>query len=261
MKKILFFLLVLLTATGAHAALQSGKIVYSYGGVDFVGYMAWDDSFEGKRPGVLVIHEWWGLNDFARARADQLAGMGYVAFAADMYGGGKATDDRVQAAEWAKGVRGTPLMRDRALAGLQVLTAHERVAPGQVAAIGFCFGGTGVLELAYSGAEVAGVVSFHGGLSVPSDEEANSTKARILILHGAADPYIEADTIDRLQKTLGGADVDWQMIYYSQAVHSFTNPDAGDDPSKGSAYDARAAERSWKHMQVFFEEIFSEPGW
>ena len=189
MRTILSILLSLFLATSAHAALQTGTVEYTYDGSDFIGYMAWDDSFTGKRPGVLVVPEWWGLNDYARMRADQLAQMGYVAFAVDMYGGGKSTGDRDQAAQLAKQVRGTPLMRQRALAGLQVLSAHERVNPRQVAAIGFCFGGTGVLELAYAGADIAGVVSFHGGLTVPSEADQARIKTRILILHGAADAH------------------------------------------------------------------------
>jgi dienelactone hydrolase len=157
------------------------------------GFLAYDDSLKSKRPGVLVVHEWWGLNDFARERALKLAGLGYVALAADMYGGGATTRDREEAGKLAGALLKNPdLLRARAQAALKVLAADPRVDPNRLAAIGFCFGGTTVLELAYSGADLAGVVSFHGGLPRPQPGDLKGLKAKILVLHGADDPLVPA---------------------------------------------------------------------
>ncbi len=251
----LVFLLLLCMAP-AQAEVKGHAVTYTLGNKSFIGYLAYDQGLKGKRPGVLVIHEWWGLNDYAKRRARQLAALGYVAFAADMYGQGRNTKVRKQAAAWAKQVRGTPLMRSRAAAALEVLIGQPQVDRSRLAAIGFCFGGTGVLELAYSGADLAGVVTFHGGLTVPSAQDLARLKARILILHGAEDPFVKPATIASLQKALGQGKVDWQMVYYGGAVHAFSNPAAGGDKSRGAAYHAASAERSWRYMKMFFKEIF-----
>ncbi len=245
---------------GAVQAEVVGKeVTYTQGNTVLKGYVAADTSTSGKRPGVLVIHEWWGLNDYARSRADELARMGYVAFAADMYGDGITTTDAAEAARLASGVRGTPLMPERARAALRALLQDERVDSGRIAAIGFCFGGTGVLDLAYSGADIAGIVSFHGGLTVPTPKDLQAVKAKMLVLHGADDPHVPPETVDAFQSALRKSKVDWQMNIYGGAVHAYTNPAAGSDKSKGSAYNRQAAERSWKAMQVFFQELFGQP--
>jgi len=254
--KILFgAILVLLAAVQAQAAVTTQPVEYKHGDTILEGWLAYDDSLSGKAPGVLVAHEWWGLNDYAKKRAEELAGMGYVAFALDMYGKGVVTADPKEAAKLSGQVKGTPLMRERALAGLQVLAESERVDPSRIGAIGFCFGGTTVLELAYAGGKVAGVVSFHGGLTLPGPEDLSRIRSSILVLHGAEDPHVPADEAAAFREAMSKAGVDWQMIYYGGAVHSFTNPDAGSTGLKGVAYDAKAAERSWTHMRVFFDEI------
>ena len=155
-------------------------------------------------------------------------------------------------------LRGQPLLRERAQAGLKVLAQSGLVDPNRLAAIGFCFGGSTVLELAYTGVDLAGVVSFHGGLPVPKPEEMKNLKARILILHGADDPLVKPQEMAAFHEAMRQAGADWQMISYGGAVHSFSNPKAGDAKIKGVAYDPKAAKRSWKHMQDFFEEIFSK---
>lgn len=220
------------------------------------GFLAYDDALPGRRPGVLVIHEWWGLNDYARSRARQLAQMGYVALAADMYGEGKVAQTREEAAALAGAVRGGPLMRSRAVAAFEQLLAQPNVDPARTAAIGFCFGGTAVLELAYSGAAVGGVVSFHGGLAPPAEEDLQRVRAKFLILHGAEDRAGGPDAVRLCLEGLNRAGADWQLVVYSGAVHAFTNPDAGNDPSRGAAFHEAAARRSWAAMQVFFEELF-----
>jgi dienelactone hydrolase len=206
--------------------------------------------------GVLVVHEWWGLNDYPKKRAEQLAGLGYVAFALDMYGKGVIARDGKEAAKLSGQFRDNPLMRHRARAGLKVLAENELVDPKRIAAIGFCFGGTTVLELAYSGADLVGIVSFHGGLTMPRPEDMDNIKARVWLLHGAEDPVAPSEKALAFQESMRKADVDWQMIYYGGAVHAFSNPAAGNDKTRGAAYDEKAARRSWKHMQIFFEEIF-----
>lgn len=240
----------------ALAAVTGETVDYRDGETALRGYLARDEAATGRRPGVLVIHEWWGLNDFARQKAEALAAMGFVALAADMYGDGQVATTREDAQRLAGSVRGGPLMRTRARAAFDVLRARPDVDPDKIAAIGFCFGGTGVLELAYSGAELAGVVSFHGGLSLP--QAADRIKAKILILAGAKDRASAPEAVNAWQAAMDEKGVDWQFVAYSGAVHAFMNPDAGNDPSRGAAYDPRAAARAWEHMRVFFGELFGE---
>jgi dienelactone hydrolase len=257
MKYLLACILGLVLAGGAQAKLVTKNIEYRQDGTVLKGYLAYDDGIKAPRPGVLVVHEWWGLNDYAKIRTRQLAEMGYVALAADMYGRGVVTQDPQKAAKLAGSLKGTPLMRKRAQAALKVLAENKLVDPKRLAAIGFCFGGTTVLELAYSGANLAGVVSFHGGLPPAQGEDLKNIKAKILVLHGADDPHVKPEEIAAFQDGLRQAGADWQMIYYGGAVHGFTNPAAGSDKSRGVAYDPKAAARSWWQMQLFFREIFA----
>jgi dienelactone hydrolase len=253
--------LVFLSLTAVEAKIVTQTVEYAQNGTGLRGFLAYDDGLRGKRSGVLVVHEWWGLNDFARERALKLAGLGYVALAADMYGGGATTRDREAAAKLAGALRGNPdLLRARAQAALKVLAADPRVDPKHLAAIGFCFGGATVLELAYSGADLAGVVSFHGGLPRPQPEDLKRLKASILVLHGADDPYVAAADLAAFELAMRQAGADWQMVFFGGAVHGFTNPAAGDNQASGVAYDARAARRSWRCMQEFFREIWRVKG-
>jgi dienelactone hydrolase len=260
MKIILTVLLVLVMVTAGHGKVVTQTLKYQQNDTVLEGYLAYDEAVTGKRPGVLVVHEFWGLNEFAKQRAEKVAELGYVALAVDMYGEGKTTQNREEARRLAEHVRSSPLMRERAKAGLKVLAQHNLVDPQRLAAMGFCFGGTTVLELAYSGVEVRGVASFHGGLTIPKPEEMKNIKASLLVLHGANDPHIKPEAIAAFQEAMRQAGADWQMVFYGNAVHSFTNPAAGSDTSKGVAYDAKAAVRSWKYLQIFLEEIFSRPG-
>lgn len=240
----------------SEAKVVSRSVEYKHGDTVLQGVMAYDDAATGKRPGVLVVHEWWGLNDYVRSRVKQLAELGYVAFALDMYGKDVWTTDPNKAKELSGHLRGTPLLRERAAAGLEVLRRHERVDPRRIAAIGYCFGGTTVLELAYSGAEVAGVVSFHGGLTAPRPEDLGRINARILVLHGADDAFVSSEAIAAFKDGMRQAGADWQMVYFGGTVHSFTNPEADNVGIKGIAYNARADERSWGMMLLFLKEIF-----
>lgn len=250
------FLLVLLFPSLCIAEIQTKTIPYRHGAVPLEGFVAWDDSQTEKRPGVLVVHEWWGLNAYARDRARQLAELGYVAFAVDMYGNGQVTTHPDQAGKWMKRVQANVKQwQSRVLKGLVVLQGQEVVDPRKIAAIGYCFGGATVLQLAYSGADVQGVVSFHWALPFPT-EEAQSTKAKILIAHGNADPFLNEEHVRKFRRVLDQSNFDWQMVVYAGARHSFTNPGADSHGIDALKYDQRADERSWKHMQLFFNEIF-----
>lgn len=253
--------LVVLSLTAVEAETVGRTVTYRQDGTVMRGFLAYDDSLKSKRPGVLVVHEWWGLNDFARERALKLAGLGYVALAADMYGGGATTRDRVEAGRLAGALLGNPdLLRARAQAALKVLAADPRVDPKRLAAIGFCFGGATVLELAYSGAALAGVVSFHGGLPRPRPDDLTRIKAAVLVLHGADDPHVPPADLAAFEQAMRQAGADWQMVLFGGAVHSFTNPAAGDHKASGAAYDPRAARRSWRCLQEFFREIWRVQG-
>lgn len=247
----------LLLGSSASAAVRTSEVEYRHGDTLLQGFMAWDDSVQGRRPGVLIVHQWMGLTDYERMRAEQLASLGYVALAVDVYGKGVRPADTGEAGKLAGTYKkDRALLRARVAAGLEALRASERVDPKRIAAIGYCFGGTAVLELARSGADVAGVVSFHGGLDSLEPADGRNVKARVLVLHGADDPYVPEAHIAAFQKELRDAKVDWQMVYYSGAVHAFTQKGAGNDPSRGAAYDERADRRSWQAMRAFFEEIF-----
>jgi dienelactone hydrolase len=211
----------------------------------------------GKRPGVLVAHEWNGHNEYVRKRAERLARLGYVAFALDMYGKGVRAKDAKEAAALAGIYKGDrTLMRARAVAGLDVLRRRPETDPTRLAAIGYCFGGTTVLELARSGADLVSVVSFHGGLDTPTPEDARNIKGKVLALHGGDDPFVPANQVEAFQEEMRKGGVDWQFVSYGGAVHSFTNPESGSDNSKGLAYNERADRRSWKAMKTFFAETF-----
>jgi dienelactone hydrolase len=230
---------------------------YRHGDTILEGYLAYDDRIKKKRPGVMVVHEWYGLNDYAKARAEQLANLGYIAFAVDIYGKGVKAKNREEAAKLAGMYRSDRgLMRARAAAGLEALRQQPHVDGSRIAAMGYCFGGGTALELARSGAQLSGVVSFHGNLDTPDPGDAKNIKAKVLALHGADDPLVTPAHVHAFQDEMRKASVDWQMVLYGGAVHSFTNPASGSDPSKGLAYNEKADSRSWAAMRLFFDEIF-----
>jgi dienelactone hydrolase len=258
MKKVLLVASLFLLSLSAEGKMVTRECAYKLDTITFKGFLAYDDAVQGKRPGVLVVHEWWGLNDFARTQAKKLAGMGYVALAADMYSNGLNTTDPKVAGAMASSLRGTPRLRERALAGLSELLRQAEVDPDRVAAIGFCFGGSAVLDLAYGSAKVKGVVTFHGGLFSPKEQDVKNIKTKILVLHGADDPTMPRDTVLAFQESMRKSGADWQMVYYSNAVHGFTNPSNGTDNSKGVAYNALAAQRSWEQMKMFLNEVLAK---
>ena len=261
MKTSVLLMTILTLATSTRASLVTKTVTYEQGGVKLESYLAYDDQIKTLRPGVLVVPEWWGLNDYAKGRARQLAQLGYVALAVDMYGAGVVTTDPKKAGELSGQFYGKPLMAERAQAALDQLLRTGLVDDKRVAAIGFCFGGAVCQALAYSGAPLAGIVSFHGSLVPASPEAAAKNRARFLICHGALDPFTKPEAIAAFKQSLDDGKIDYQFVSYSGAVHAFTNPDADALAAatglKGIAYNEPAARRSWALMQQFFGEIFA----
>ncbi|MES2707788.1 MAG: dienelactone hydrolase family protein [Verrucomicrobiota bacterium] len=236
--------------------VETKTVAYTQGGTALEGFLATPKNLSGKAPAVLVIHDWMGVADYAKSRTKQLAELGYVAFAADIYGKTVRPDNPKDASGQAGVYKNDrALFRQRLLAGLEELKKQPNVDPTRIAAIGYCFGGTGVLELARAGADVKGVVSFHGGLDSPTPADGKNIKAKVLVLHGADDPFVKPEGIAGMIAEFNAAKVDWQMTSYSGAVHSFTHPGAGDDNSKGAAYNASADKRSWQAMRSFLDEV------
>jgi dienelactone hydrolase len=262
MRTIMYILGIGLAAagTGSAAAEVKGETVeYVDGNTVLEGYLVYPPGVtEGKRPGVLVVHEWNGLGPYAKRRAEQLAELGYIAFAVDIYGKGIRPANAEEAAKQAQIYRSDrQLMRRRIAAGLAQLKKCSMVDSDRIAAIGYCFGGGVVLELARSGANIKGVVSFHGNLDTPNPQDAKNIKCKVLVQTGADDPHVPPQQLEAFEKEMRAAKVDWEMIIYGNAVHSFTNPASGDNPSKGVAYNKEADMRSWEAMKAFFKEIFS----
>ena len=252
-------LLVLSLAGTAGAAVQTREIEYEHDGTKLKGVLAYDDAVKGKRPGVLVFHEWWGLDEYEVTRARQLAELGYVAFAADMYGAGKKTQHPDDARKMATEVRmNQSAWLGRAQAALKVLQAQEQADPDQVAAIGYCFGGSTALVLAYSGAPLKAVNTFHAALPTPTPEQARAIKAKIIVAHGADDTFISKESIDKFKAALDGAGVKYEFDAYPGTVHSFTVKEADKKAIKGMAYNEAADTRSWQRMKDLFKETLGK---
>ncbi len=259
MRRAAVLLLLALSAGSApvHAKLVTQTLEYEHAGLVCEGYLAYDDAFAGRRPGILVIHQWMGVTANERLRAEMLAGLGYVALAADVYGKGvRPADQSAAGQEAGKYYADRALLRARLLAGLDALGAQPRVDPARLVAIGYCFGGGGALELARAGAPLLGAVSFHGSLGTPNPADAQAIRAKLLVCHGAADPFVKAEEVQAFIAEMEAAKVDYQLVMYAGAVHGFTQRAAGNDPAAGVAYNAAADLRSWAQMQAFFTEIF-----
>jgi len=244
----------------AGAALVEKAVTYQDQETTLEGFHVYDDVVEGKRPAILVIHQWLGLTDYEKDRSRQLAALGYNVLAADIYGKDIRPDPSTAGAIAGKYKQDRKLYRSRLNAALLTLRDDERTDISKIAAIGYCFGGTGVLELARSGAEIAGVASFHGGLDAEAGllAEAGKIPAKVLVLHGAADPFVKPVEVAAFQKEMTDAQADWQFINYGGAVHGFTMKSAGNDPAKGVAYDETANQRSWQALKAFLAELFGK---
>ena len=261
--KSLLLIIGLIISLEAEAKMITKVIEYKDGDATLEGYFAYDTAVKsplaekGKRPGIVVVHDWLGVGPYVKHRVEMLASLGYAAFAADIYGKGVRPNNPKDASATATIYKtNLKLMRERVNAALRELKKQEVVSATNVAAMGYCFGGTTALELARSGAPIKGVVSFHGGLGPQNPKDALNIKAKVLALHGADDPFVKEEEVKAFEQEMREAKVDWQLVKYSGAVHSFTNPEAGNDNSKGAAYNKSADERSWIAMKDFFAEIF-----
>jgi dienelactone hydrolase len=269
MKSILTLILSLLimttTTTAARAAIKTERIEYKHGDVVLEGVLAYDDAVSGKRPGVLVCHEWWGNNEYAESRAKQIAGLGYVAFALDMYGKGKKTTKGDEAAALAQALMSNPAsMRERAALGLKQLAEDSRVDAERLAVIGYCMGGTIAMELARSGLphtqSLKAIVPFHASTVSAKDgaeDDNKNIKGSVLVCHGAADEFVPKGELAKFEKQMTDAKVDYQILSLGGAVHAFTNPAADGSFSPMVKYDAKADQRSWAAMKALFTEVFA----
>jgi dienelactone hydrolase len=268
MKKV-FIVLAVLFLVSAHSDLAAAKpmiegrtVTYSADGVAMKGYLAYDKSITGKRPGVLVVHEWWGLNDYARKRARMLAAMGYTALAVDMYGGGKQAMHPDDAGQFSSELmKNFDTAKTRFMAALDFLKKQKTVDPDRIAAIGYCFGGGIVLNMARQGVDLKGVASFHGSLAAVTPAKPGMVKARILVLHGADDKFTTPEQVEAFKQEMKNAGADYQFISYPGAMHSFTNPEADLYAKKYKmplGYNARADKESWAELTKFLETIFKK---
>lgn len=252
-------------ASLAQAAVQTREIPYQDAdGKRLVGYYAYDDAAEGKRPGVVVVHEWWGLNDYAKRRARDLAGLGYSALAIDMYGDGKHTEHPADAqAFMAAALKDPSAAAERFDAGVELLKLQPQTDREQIAAIGYCFGGKVVLDAARRGEALAGVASFHGALVTNTPATAGSVKAKVLVEHGASDSMVTAEQVEKFKEEMHAAGATYEFVSIPGAKHGFTNPDAdrlshGEHGGPDIGYNKAADESSWADLQAFFKKIFTK---
>ena len=257
MKLPFILIFFLIQSISVQAGIYLDSFQYHHGDTVLEGYLAYDASNRSKRPGVLIVHDSTGLGPYVKKRADALAKLGYVAMAIDMYGVDSrpaSSNEASQRAAFLKSNR--DLIRDRALVGLGVLTKHPLTDTKRLAAIGYSLGGTVVLELARSGAELRGVVSFYGDPHSPVPDETKKIKGKVLIFHGGQDPFVSEDKLDAFRREMETGEVDWQLVSYESAYHGFANPESGTDPSGGMAYHEEADLKSWVAMRRFFKKIF-----
>lgn len=260
MRTIYLAMIMSFVAFSAHAAVKTEEIKYKIGGDEFTGYLAYDDAVKGKRPGVIVVHEWWGHNPYARKRAEMLAGLGYTAFALDMYGTGKLAAHPKDATAFMGSVMNNfDVAKARFEKAVDVLKGQPTIDPTKIAAIGYCMGGAIVLNMARSGADLKGVASFHGTLGPVVKVEPGKVKAKIRVFNGGADPFVPAESVTAFEAEMKSVGADFKVKNYEGVKHSFTSPGAdkfGKEFKLPLAYDKVADEDSWAQMQAFFKEIF-----
>jgi dienelactone hydrolase len=258
MRTLAVTLLALCITTTALAAVQTKTVAYKVGDQTHEGFLAWDDAQDVQKPAVIVIHEWWGNDDYSRLRARQLAELGYVGFAIDMYGKGRTTQDPQQAAAWSGEVKKDPDKAQAVLkAALDTLVHQPQVDARRIAAIGYCFGGSMALNMARWGMGVNGVVSFHGDLSNAAPQKnAKKIDAKILVAHGGADAFVPQEQLDEFLREMAKAGADVQVEVYPDAQHSFTNPEADKHGMRGVKYNQAADRKSWEDMKAFLRKVF-----
>jgi len=260
MNKLLVILSLLFFSMSAHAEVQHRVIAYQVDGVELTGYLAFDDAIADTQPGILVMHEWWGHNAYARQRADMLADLGYTAFALDMYGTGKLAKHPDDAKAFMQAAMSdVTVMKARFQAALDILLKQPSVNQKKIAVIGYCMGGGMALAMARAGADVDGVVVFHGSLGTDTPAQKGQIKAEVMVFTGAADPFVPEGQVEGFKKEMNDAGVTYTLKSYAQAKHSFTNPEAdkfAEAFGMPLAYNKAADEDSWKQMQQFFTRIF-----
>jgi dienelactone hydrolase len=246
----------------AQPKIKGSNVSYTAGGVEMIGYLAYDESIQGRRPAVLVVHEWWGLNDYARMRTRLLAELGYTALALDMYGGDRVATHPEDAQKFSAALmKDFDLAKARFLAGMDFLKKQPTVDPIRMAAIGYCFGGGIVLNMARQEVDLKGVASFHGSLGAVKPAQPGSIKPSILVLHGGDDKFITPEQIEVFKKEMTAAGADFRFISYPGALHSFTNPEAdamGKKFNMPIAYNAQADKQSWDELKKFLKDIFGK---
>lgn len=248
---------VLLSLAPGRATVKTRAVEYRQGDTVLQGFVAWDDAVPGRRPGVLVVHEWWGLDEHARHQARRLAEAGYVGFALDLYGQGKvATHPQEAQAFVAEATKDPAVLAARFNAALEQLQQDPHVDPKRIAVIGYCFGGAVALDMARAGADLAAVVTFHGALATKTPAEPGKVKARILVLTGGADPFVPPDQVAGFEREMKGAGAQFQVLTYPGAKHGFTNPEAAKHGMSQLAYDPDADRQSWAAMLKLFSEVF-----
>ena len=248
--------LVALGAAPAYAAVKTETVEYKDGDTICKGFLAYDDAAKGKRPGVLLVHEWWGLGNQPKKNAQRLAEMGYVAFAVDMYGNGMLTEKMDEAAKQSSLYKKNPdKSKPRFEAAYNTLKPRAEVDPTRIAATGYCFGGTIVLDMARLGVDLKGVVSFHGGLATATVNDNSTPKASILVCHGADDPFVKPEEIDAFKKEMEARHAKLDFVAYPGAVHSFTNPEVDKHNLPGAKYNKEADEKSWEAMTAFLKKV------
>ncbi len=260
---VLVWLIVLASAAFGKPKIEGKPVEYTAGGVTLKGYLAYDENVKGPRPGVLVVHEWWGQNEYVRKRARMLAALGYTALALDMYGEGTIANHPDDAKKFSSEVmKNFPVAKERFMAAVDFLKQQPTVDPDRIAAIGYCFGGGVVLNMARQGVDLKGVASFHGGLAVIAPEQPTPSKAAVRVYNGADDKFITPEQIEALKKEMAEQQVKFKFVNYPGAVHGFTNPDATELGKKfkmaGYAYNASADKESWKDLQGYLKEIFKK---
>lgn len=265
MKTFFTFFLLFAFAAVAHAEIQTREISYSEGGVSLKGYLAFDDSAKAKRPGILVVHEWWGHNEHARNRARMLAKIGYTALAVDMYGDGKTADHPKKAAEFMKAAfKNWDQSKARFNKAIKILQGHKTVDPERIGAIGFCFGGAVSIRMALGGADLDGIVAFHSALPLAAPGTKENIKASILVINGSEDSFLKPETAAKFVKIMAEQKVDFTYTHLAGVKHSYTNKKAGEYQKKfklpNLEYNQKADERSWSDMKIFFKRVFSADG-
>ena len=261
MKILSLFLVLVFTSLSisASAKIVGKEVEYKSDETTLKGYLAYDNSVKGKRPGVLVVHEWWGHNDYARTRANKLAELGYTALAVDMYGNAEQADHPEKAGELARSVLGNlDNAEKRFQAAIELLKEQKTVDPDHIAAIGYCFGGGVVLNMALRGVDLDGVASFHGLLPQEAPENAKPT-AEIIVFHGGADPFVPQEQLDAFKKIMENTNSSYELVVYPGVQHSFTNPDADKYGKKFDlplVYNEDADKKSWEQTQAFLNRIF-----